>query len=163
MHAPRDPRPSDERRHVAFVGASWHDDIVGRCRDAFLAEAVKLGIAEDRIDVFTVPGAFELPLFVQRAARSGRYDAVVAAALVVDGGIYRHEFVAEAVVSGLMRVQTETDVPVLSAVLTPHHFHGPEHVEFFREHFFVKGAEVARACVGALDALEDLAAPTTAG
>jgi 6,7-dimethyl-8-ribityllumazine synthase len=67
---------------------------------------------------------------------------------VVDGGIYRHEFVAATVVNALMSLQLETDVPVLSAVLTPHHFH--EHVEhrkYFHEHFAVKGTEVADACL----------------
>ena len=57
------------------------------------------------------PGAFEIPLHAKRLATSGRYAAVVGAGLVVDGGIYRHEFVADAVVNGLMRVQLDTDVP----------------------------------------------------
>lgn len=64
-------------------------------------------------------GAFEIPLHTRRLAESGSYDAIVAAGLVVDGGIYRHEFVAEAVIGGLMQVQLETGVPVISAVLTP--------------------------------------------
>ena len=92
-----------------------------------------LGVAGDRIDRFRVPGAFEIPLHAQRLARSGLYAAVVGAGLVVDGGIYRHEFVAEAVINGLMRVQLETEVPVISAVLTPHHFHDHgEHRRFLR-------------------------------
>ncbi len=52
------------------------------------------------IDVFKVPGAFELPLHAKKLARTGGYDAIVACALVVDGGIYRHDFVANAVVNG---------------------------------------------------------------
>jgi len=52
----------------------------------------------------------------QLLAKTGRYAAIVAAGFVVDGGIYRHEFVAEAVIGGLMRVQLETGVPVISAV-----------------------------------------------
>ena len=77
-------------------------------------------------------GAFEIPLHAMRLAESGTYDAIVAAGLVVDGGIYRHEFVADAVIGGLMRVQLDTGVPVISAVLTPHHFHEHEtHRAFF--------------------------------
>ena len=76
---------------------------------------------------------------------------------MVDGGIYRHEFVAQAVIEGLMQVQLETDVPVFSAVLTPHHFHaGEEHQTFFREHFLVKGAEAARTCADTLRKLKEL-------
>lgn len=60
-------------------------------------------------------------------ARSDRYDAIVAAALVVDGGIYRHDFVAQAVVDGLMRVGLDSGTPVLSVSLTPHHFQETDH------------------------------------
>ena len=95
-----------------------------------------------------MPGAFEIPLLAQRLARSGRYDAIVACGLVVNGGIYRHEFVGAAVIDGLMRVQLDTEVPVLSAVLTPRDFHEhAEHVKFFSEHFVKKGVEVAKACL----------------
>ena len=44
----------------------------------------------DSIDVIEVPGSFEIPLQAKRAARSGRYDAIVAAGLGIDGGIYAH-------------------------------------------------------------------------
>lgn len=76
----------------------------------------------------------------------------MAAGLVVDGGIYRHEFVATAVIDGLMRVQLDTDVPVFSVVLTPHHFHEhDEHVRYFAEHFVKKGAEAANAVAATLE------------
>ena len=132
--------------HIAFVQSCWHREIVDRCRDSFLETIVAAGVARDRIDLFEVPGAFEIPLVAKRLAQTGRYLAVVASGLVVDGGIYRHEFVAGAVISGLMQVQLETGVPVLSAVLTPQHFHEHDtHQQFFSEHFVVKGAEVAKA------------------
>lgn len=139
-------------RRIAFVQARWHRDIVDCCRNAF-AETVA-GIAGERvrIDYFEVPGAFEIPLRAKRLARGARYDAVIGAALVVDGGIYRHEFVAQAVINGLMQVGLDTNVPVLSAVLTPHHFHShAEHQAFFEEHFRVKGREVAEACMALVD------------
>ena len=101
-----------------------------------------------------MPGSFEIPLHAQILAKTRRYTAIVAAGLVVDGGIYRHEFVAEAVISGLMRVQLDTEVPVISAVLTPQRFHAhEEHQRFFREHFVVKGAEAAEACARTIDNL----------
>lgn len=147
-------------QRFAFIHPSWHEDIVLRARDGFLAEMQRLGVTRDLIDVFAVPGAFELPLHAKMLARSGRYDAVVACALVVDGGIYRHDFVADAVVNGLMSVQLETEIPVLSVVLTPHHFHAQaEHLEFFGAHFVRKGIEAASACVQTVNALRRLADP----
>ncbi|BBK32915.1 6,7-dimethyl-8-ribityllumazine synthase [Stella humosa] len=138
-------------QRIAFIQSCWHRDIVDRCRDAFLAAMARAGHPRDAIDLFEVPGAFEIPLQAKLLARTGRYGAIVGAGFVVDGGIYRHEFVAEAVISGLMRVQLDTEVPVLSAVLTPKHFHDhEEHRRFFFDHFVVKGEEVASACVKTL-------------
>ena len=93
----------------AFVKANWHADIVSRALDGFCEI-----IPSDQVDVFDVPGAFELPLMARDLAATGRYAAVAAAAFVVDGGIYRHDFVAQAVVDGLMRAGLESGVPVLS-------------------------------------------------
>ncbi len=125
----------------AFIKASWHADIVDRALDGFLQK-----LPRDDVDVFDVPGAFEMPLLARDLAKSGRYEAVVAAAFVVDGGIYRHDFVAQAVVNGLMQAGLETGVPVLSVSLTPHHYQETEHhTAIFREHFVVKGREAGEA------------------
>ena len=99
-------------------------EIVGRCRISFTAEIAKHSFGEDDCRLLReVPGSFEIRCTrAQLLANSGRYAAIVAAGFVVDGGIYRHEFVAEAVIGGLMRVQLETGVPVISAVLTPQQF-----------------------------------------
>ncbi len=138
---------SSAKNRIAFIQASWHKEIVDQCRISFTAEIIKLGFAESSIDFFELPGAFEIPLHAKLLAKTGKYAGIVAAGLVVDGGIYRHDFVAQAVITALMNVQLETEVPVFSAVLTPHHFHSHgEHQQFFHEHFVVKGQEVARAC-----------------
>jgi 6,7-dimethyl-8-ribityllumazine synthase len=140
---------------IAVVCASWHSDIVHQARDAMLAEFARQKVAAKQVNVLYVPGAFELPLMAKRLALTGRYDAIVACALVVNGGIYRHEFVTSAVIDGLMRVQLDTDVPVFSAVLTPRDFHDhEEHQRFFSEHFVKKGTEVARACLDTLSSLQ---------
>lgn len=152
---PTDAASGRGHARIAFVQSGWHREIVSRCRDGFDAEMRKLGFSADHLEYFEVPGAFELPLQTRLLAKTGRYAAVLAAGLVVDGGIYRHDFVARAVIDGLMRNQLDTEVPVLSAVLTPHHFHDhEEHHRYFSEHFVVKGVELARACAGAIDARE---------
>ncbi|MEM7240312.1 MAG: 6,7-dimethyl-8-ribityllumazine synthase, partial [Pseudomonadota bacterium] len=102
-------------------------------------------------ETFEVPGAFEIPLLAQRLALTGRYAGVIGAAFVVDGGIYRHDFVASTVVDALMQVQLKTDVPVFSVVLTPHHYQETEtHNAFFHDHFRLKGAEAAHAAMAVL-------------
>src|SRR6187399_3539559 len=134
-------------QRVAFVQSSWHRDVVEECRIAFLGEIEARHISRAQVDLFEVPGSFEIPLHAQLLAKTRRYTAIVAAGLVVDGGIYRHEFVADTVIKALMDVQLKTEVPVFSAVLTPQQFHeSAVHHDFFRKHFVIKGIEVAEAC-----------------
>lgn len=148
--------PKDfETRRVAVIRARWHADIVDECVNAFTAEIEKLTGGRLAVDIFDVPGAYEIPLFAKTLAETGRYVAILGSAFVVNGGIYRHEFVAQAVLDGMMNVQLATGVPVLSAVLTPHNYHdSAEHHRFFFDHFKVKGKEAASACVELLKARE---------
>lgn len=135
---------------IAFIKARWHADIVDQAAIGF-TEKLRTDGRDYHVDMFDVPGAFEAPLLAKRLAKQG-YDAVVVAALVVDGGIYRHDFVAAAVVNGIMQAQMETDVPMFSVSLTPHHFHaGEEHEKFYTEHFVEKGAQAADAVQMVLD------------
>ncbi len=93
----------DSPKRIAFIQASWHRDIVDQCKKSFLIEIAKL--CDHAVDVIVVPGAFEIPLQAKLLAKTGQYAAVIAAGLVTDSGIYRHEFVAQSVVSGLMQVR----------------------------------------------------------
>jgi 6,7-dimethyl-8-ribityllumazine synthase len=163
---PQDPVTEHPRfakpQRVAFVQACWHRDVVAEARIAFLKEAEARHLTH--VDVFEVPGSFEIPLHAQILAKTRRYTAIVAAGLVVDGGIYRHEFVADTVIKALMDVQLRTEVPVFSAVLTPQQFHETEvHYDFFRKHFAIKGVEVAAACAETLLGLERLRGQVAAG
>ncbi|WP_273498113.1 6,7-dimethyl-8-ribityllumazine synthase [Lentibacter algarum] len=135
--------PQQTVPRYAFIKAGWHADIVNRAFDGFTQI-----IPPERVDVFDVPGAFEMPLMARDLATTGRYVAIAAAALVVDGGIYRHDFVAQAVVDGLMRVGLDTGVPILSVSLTPHQFQDTDHhIAIYAEHFVQKGREAAQAAL----------------
>src|SRR5580704_16206481 len=135
-------------QRVAFVQSSWHRDVVEECRIAFLEEIEARGIARAHIDLFEVPGSFEIPLHAQLLAKTRRYTAIV----------------ADTVIKALMDVQLRTEVPVFSAVLTPQHFHeSSAHFEFFRKHFATKGIEVAEACANTLLSLERLRGQVAAG
>src|SRR6476469_7069089 len=164
---PVDPPATEHPRfakpqRVAFVQACWHRDVVAEARIAFMKEAEARHLTH--VDVFEVPGSFEIPLHAQVLAKTRRYTAIVAAGLVVDGGIYRHAFVAETVIKELMAVKITTEVPVFSAVLTPQQFHeSAAHFDFFRKHFATKGIEVAEACANTLLSLERLRGQVAAG
>lgn len=138
----------------AFIKASWHADIVDQALQGFLEI-----VSPDQVDVYDVPGAFEMPLLARDLAQSGRYAAVAAAALVVDGGIYRHDFVARAVVDGLMRAGLDTGVPVLSVSLTPHNYREDKHhTDIYRAHFVLKGREAAESALAIIRTRERISA-----
>jgi len=137
----------------AFIKARWHAKIVDRAYEGFTEI-----IPRQNVDAIDVPGAFEMPLMARDLAAPGRYAAVVCAAFVVDGGIYRHDFVAQAVVDGLMRAGLDTGVPVLSVSLTPHQYQETAHHDaIFQEHFVQKGREAAEAARMILRSREALA------
>lgn len=127
----------------AFIKANWHSRITSQALVGFIEL-----IPPPQVDVFDVPGAFEMPLLARDLALTGRYGAVACAAFVVDGGIYRHDFVAQAVVDGLMRAGLDSGVPVLSVSLTPHQYQETDHHDaIFAAHFLEKGREAARAAL----------------
>ena len=155
---PAHPRFAKPQR-VAFVQSAWHRDVVAECREAFLAEIEARHIARAHIDVFEVPGSFEIPLHVQLLAKTRRYTAIVAAGLVIDD-----EHIAETVIRALMDVQLRTEIPVFSAVVTPQQFREtPADADFLRRHFASKGVEVAEACANTLLGLERLRGQVAAG
>ena len=140
-------------KKIAFIQANWHQEIVGQSRIAFTKHlTANTDIAVADIDVFDVPGSLEIPLLCQRLAQSMQYEIIIAAGLIVDGGIYRHEFVAATVLDAMMQVQLATDVPILSVVLTPQEFdESQERTDYFYQHFSTKGKEAANACMQVLE------------
>ena len=150
---------SPTQPRLAVIVSRFNPEVTEGLLTGARGELEERGVPLLDIDLFQVPGAFEIPLHAKKLAESGRYAAVVCCGLVVDGGIYRHDFVAGAVINGLMSVQLETGVPVFSAVLTPLHFHEHEtHLLFFTEHFLVKGKEAAQACLQTLASLQKMQA-----
>lgn len=137
---------------IGYIEACWHQDIVSQARLAFTEVLSSQGIKEEQIDLLEVPGSLEVPLVAKLMAQTNRYDIIVACGLIVDGGIYRHDFVASTVLDAMIEVSLETQIPVLSVVLTPHHYQETDdHTDFFISHFNKKGQEAARACLKMLE------------
>lgn len=76
------------------------------------------GVSEDRIRVYRVPGAWDLPQTARRIAESGRYDAIVAIGCVIRGETAHFEYVAGHASDGLGQVALGADIPVVFGVLT---------------------------------------------
>ncbi|MFK7839204.1 MAG: 6,7-dimethyl-8-ribityllumazine synthase [Bdellovibrionales bacterium] len=144
---------------IAVLSASWHASIVGSAEDSFIEAMIEKGYLREDIDVIKVPGALEVPLAGKAAFENG-YDAAVGIAFVVDGGIYRHEFVAHTALQSMLDVSMDAGKPFLSVVISPQNFkEGDSDDEtWFADHFVIKGREAADACDQMLSVLPQIKA-----
>lgn len=89
--------------------------LIAGCEDALRRHGID---PDERLDLIWVPGAFEIPLVCQAAARSGRYDAVISLGAVIRGSTPHFDYVASEVAKGVGQVSLATGVPVIFGVLT---------------------------------------------
>jgi 6,7-dimethyl-8-ribityllumazine synthase len=111
----------DARGHrFCLVASRFNETHVNRMLAAATDTLRNRGAAPSDLEVVRVPGGFELPVACRWAAQSGRFDAIIALAVVIEGETEHFRLVAEAATDGLMQVALETGVPVLNAVLAVH-------------------------------------------
>lgn len=103
---------------IGIVAARFNAAMCDRLVEGAAGCLEEHGLAADSIDVWRVPGAWELPVAVARWARSGRYDAIVAIGAIVRGETAHFEVIAHASATALQQVAVATGIPVSNAVLT---------------------------------------------
>ena len=103
---------------IGVALARFNQPVTDRLLAGALEAFARHGVAEDAVDVATVPGAFELPLCAQRLAATGRYDAVVCLGAVVRGETPHFEYVASEAARGIADVARRNDIPVAFGILT---------------------------------------------
>ncbi len=105
-------------RRFAIVIARFNETIGRRLLDGALDGLRRHGVADDRIAVAWVPGAFEIPLVAQRLAATGHYAAVICLGAVIRGATPHFDYVAGNVAAGVATTGRETGVPTIFGVLT---------------------------------------------
>ncbi len=106
----------DER--FCVVAARFNESIVDRLIHGAIDALTRHGANESKIQLIRVPGAYELPLAVQRAAKARQYDGIVALATVIRGATPHFDYVCSECASGLTRVSLEQDIPIGFGLLT---------------------------------------------
>ncbi|HLR87273.1 MAG TPA: 6,7-dimethyl-8-ribityllumazine synthase [Wenzhouxiangella sp.] len=151
-----DLHDSDNRSiRIAIAQAQFNrkvtDMLLAGCRRA-LKQA---GLTEDRVDVFSVPGAWELPLAARQLAAAGHYDGIIALGAVVRGETAHFEFISAECARGLQQVSLDSGLPVGFGVLTPENDEqaekraDPERMD--------KGREAAEAVLAMLELKQQIA------
>jgi len=110
--------PSGDGLRIGVALARFNQGVTDRLLAGALEALVRHGVADDAIDVATVPGAFELPLCARRLAETGRYDALVCLGAVVRGETPHFEYISREAARGVADVARRHDLPVSFGVLT---------------------------------------------
>ena len=110
--------PNGDGLRIGIALARFNQAVTDALLAGALEALVQHGVADDAIDVATVPGAFELPLAAQRLAITGRYDGIVCLGAVIRGETPHFEFVAGEAARGIAEVARRHDLPIAFGVLT---------------------------------------------
>lgn len=107
---------TDEK--FCIVISRFNEFIGSKLLSGAVDELKRHGVSEDNIDVIWVPGAFEIPLLAKKAAKSGKYNAIITLGAVIKGSTGHYDYVCAEVSKGVAAVSLETCVPVIFGVLT---------------------------------------------
>ena len=102
----------------AIVASRWNDFISARLVEGALDALERLGVQEKQVEVYKVPGAFEIPLLALKLAGSGRFDAIICVGTIIRGQTPHFEYIASEVASGIAQAGLQTGVPVVFGVVT---------------------------------------------
>lgn len=111
-------RLTAEGFRFAIVASRWNDFLTSKLIQGALDALQSLGADEKSIEIFMVPGAFELPLTSMKVAQSGKFDAVIAIGVVIRGETPHFEYVAGEAAKGVGQASMQTGIPVMFGVVT---------------------------------------------
>jgi len=102
----------------AIVASRWNDFISSRLVEGALDALERLGVAEKKVEIFKVPGSFEIPLLALKVAGSGKFDAVICLGTIIRGQTPHFEYIANEVARGIAQAGMSTGVPVVFGIVT---------------------------------------------
>ena len=109
---------SAEGYRFAVVVARWNGELTAKLASGALDALKGSGASKDEVEVFNVPGTFELPIAAMKAAETGTFDAVICLGVVIRGETPHFEYVAGQAAAGIMQASMDTGIPVMFGVVT---------------------------------------------
>jgi len=141
-------------KKFALVAGRFNSFVVEHLINGAKEALLKHGADETDIELFYVPGAFEIPLALKKTAKTGRYDAIVALGAVIRGGTPHFEYVAGECVKGISQVSLDSEIPIAFGVLTVDTVE--QAIERSGANSENKGAEAAESTIRMINLLEKL-------
>ncbi|MBA2732769.1 MAG: 6,7-dimethyl-8-ribityllumazine synthase [Acidobacteria bacterium] len=111
-------RLNAEGFRFAIVASRWNDFLTSRLVEGALDALERLGVDEKSVELFKVPGSFEIPLLARKVAASKKWDAVICVGTIIRGQTPHFEYIASEVTKGIAQAGMETDVPVVYGIVT---------------------------------------------
>lgn len=102
----------------AIVVSRWNDFLTTKLTEGALDGLERLGATEESVEIFKVPGSFELPLTAQKVAAGGNFDAVICIGVVIRGETPHFDYVAGEAAKGVSSAAMQTGIPVIFCVVT---------------------------------------------
>ncbi len=107
-----------ENARFAIIASRWNDFLTARLVEGALDAFSRLGADESAVEIFKVPGGFEIPLLARKVAGSGRFDAVICVGAILRGQTPHFDFVAGEATKGIGQAALETGIPVVYGIIT---------------------------------------------
>lgn len=141
-------------KRFAIVGSRFNEFITSKliagAKDALIRHDVK----DEDITTIWVPGAFEIPLIAKKAAKSGKFDAVICVGAVIRGATSHYDYVCNEVSKGIAHISLETEVPIMFGILTTENIE--QAIERAGTKAGNKGFDCAMGAIEMMNLLEEL-------
>jgi len=107
-----------EGKKFALVVGRFNDFITEKLLSGALDALVRIGAADEDIEVIKVPGAFEIPLVAKKMANTKRFDAVICLGAVIRGSTSHFDLISAEVSKGVAMAGMESEIPIIFGVIT---------------------------------------------
>lgn len=103
---------------IAVVVADFNETVTRQLKDGAVNTLTKFGLISGQINVYHVPGAFEIPFVVKRLLASGKFDGIMTLGAVIKGDTDHYDLICQNVTSAIMQLNLQGEVPVTFGLLT---------------------------------------------
>ncbi len=110
-----DTKLLDSTNKIAIISTMWNKDIIDDYRNELINDLRNLGVSQ--IDEYHVPGSFEIPYVANKLVDKNIHNIIICLGVVIKGETAHFEYISDAVIHGLMKIQIERKIPIINGVL----------------------------------------------